>query len=548
MSNAAARSLPRAVPAARRPGVCGWRTAAGVAVLSWALSLAALAEPVPEVSFEVTAFVVEGDNPMDEAASMAVLDPFRGRYTGLDGLLAAVDALQAALNEAGHAFRRVILPPQTLDGGEVRLRIVPITLASVAVEGNAHFSADNIRRSVPGLAPGMTPRRAELGGALELVNRHPAKQVSVRLRESDKPDAVDAVIDVSDRKPWQVFAGLNDIGTRNSGRTRLTVGGQYSNLFDRDHSITASYTTSPENVSDVTQAGISYDAPLYASNRRVSAFYSDSDVDVGVIDGFEVSGAGRFLGATVTSLLARRGRYAHEWSVGFQDRRFESSINNANLLPGDRLLFADVIRSRPLTLGYSGGYEAERWQGGFALEFSRNMAFGTKNNDRVYGLSRGGADADWHALRLRGSANYWLPRDWMLATSVNAQLATEPLISGEQFGLGGVRSIRGLDEREVVADSGLRAGVELWTPPLPHTLGLRLLGFVDFGYFNRADPEPGEIDDDTITSAGIGARWQWRGLSIEANYGHVLDEGEGIVVGDSDAGGWRGHFSVFYVY
>ena len=69
------------------------------------------AQEIPVVEFSVSEFVVTGDNPLPPKDSDAILAEFVGTYSGLDGLLGAVDALQARLNEAGFAFRRVILPP-----------------------------------------------------------------------------------------------------------------------------------------------------------------------------------------------------------------------------------------------------------------------------------------------------------------------------------------------------------------------------------------------------------------------------------------------------
>ena len=287
------------------------------------------AQEIPVVRFVVSGFEVTGENPIDPDATQAVLRDYTGEYVGLDGLLAVVDAFQAELNERGFAFRRVILPPQTLDGGVVALKIVPIKIASVTVADPEHFSDANILRSVPALRPAVSPSQDLLSGSLELANRHSFKQVTVPLSESEEPDAVDAIIDVRDRRPWQLFTALNDIGTRNSGRTRVTIGGQYGNLFDRDHSVTASYTTSPEGTGTVMQTGASYDLPIYALRSKVSAFFSESDVDVGEIAGFAISGAGRFWGLSVTHLFSRRAGFSHDLTLGFQDRFFESNVTSA---------------------------------------------------------------------------------------------------------------------------------------------------------------------------------------------------------------------------
>lgn len=519
-----------------------------VIVLLYCLATPAVAaEPIPVVEFTVNGFEVSGDNPLSADETAAILQDYTGTYAGLDGLLAATDALQQALNAAGFAFRRAILPPQTLNEGVVKLEVVAITVAKVEVEGNQHFSADNILASVPGVRTGLSPSRGDLSAALELANRHPSKHVSVRLRESDSNDAVDAVIAVKDRRPWTVFAGLNNIGTRDTGRTRVTVGGQYTNLFNRDHSLTASYTTSPENASDVMQAGASYELPIYRANGKLSAFFSESDVDVGEVAGFQVSGAGRFWGLSFTRLLARQGGYSHEWSLGIQDRLFESSIDF--IAGGIAIPVGNNVRSHPVTLGYRGKFEAEQFVTEFGVAYSRNIGIGDRNSDNAYRFSRTGADSDWDVLRFDGAFNYFLPRNWLARVQMNGQWTNEALVSGEQFGLGGERSIRGLNERSVLGDSGFRIGVEMWTPQIPYTFGLRALAFVDLGMLDRADVQPGEVNTDTVASAGLGLRYQWRSnLSINLDYARTIAEGEGATAAADDAYGARWHFNIFYTY
>jgi hemolysin activation/secretion protein len=83
----------------------------------------ALAQSPPALIFNVERFEVQGDNPLDSAATAAALEPFVGEYDGIDGLLAASDALESAFVAAGHNFHRVSLPPQELDRGVVILNV-----------------------------------------------------------------------------------------------------------------------------------------------------------------------------------------------------------------------------------------------------------------------------------------------------------------------------------------------------------------------------------------------------------------------------------------
>jgi len=77
-----------------------------------------------------------GDNPLGDRAQ-ELLRPYLGEQSGLEGLSAAADALEQALIEAGYSFHRVSLPPQSLDSGQVELRVVAFALGQIAIEGTA---------------------------------------------------------------------------------------------------------------------------------------------------------------------------------------------------------------------------------------------------------------------------------------------------------------------------------------------------------------------------------------------------------------------------
>jgi hemolysin activation/secretion protein len=184
------------------------------------------AAEVPEPAFRVEQFEVSGDNPLDPAATDAALAPFLGEHVGIEGLYAARDALRSALRQAGHSFLDVVVPPQTLEGGAVRLDVVSVALDGVVIRGNQHFSTDSVRRSLPALVPGVTPQVRALSRDLAVANQHPAKKLKLNFRASEeRADAVDAAVDVTDRRPWSLFAGLNNIGNKATGYTRMAVGG-----------------------------------------------------------------------------------------------------------------------------------------------------------------------------------------------------------------------------------------------------------------------------------------------------------------------------------
>jgi hemolysin activation/secretion protein len=88
---------------------------------------------------------------------------------------------------------------------------------------------------------------------------------------------------------------------------------------------------------------------------------------------------------------------------------------------------------------------------------------------------------------------------------VRAQYSDDNLIPGEQFGLGGAFSVRGLREREVTGDSGIFGSVEALVP-LPWE-GVSVAAFVDAGHVTVNEITPGLPETQQAISIGVGVRW-----------------------------------------
>ena len=509
----------------------------GLLLLSASLvpSQARGAESAPPIRFNVSAFDVDGPNPLSAAETESLLSPFLGEHEGLEALLEAATELESAILAEGHSFHRVILPPQTLEEGVINLKVVVYKLANVEVTGNEYFSPENIISSLPGLEKGTAPDTTELARELIIANNHPSKEVTIRMKHSRVPDSVDAELVVKDERPWRFFTGLNNIGVDQTGEFRWSAGYQHTNLLDLDDSLTLSYTTSPGHWDDVKQWGANYRLPLYELSGALAFYYSRSDVNNGTVaEVFDVSGAGKFVGGSFTYTLRNRDNYRHRVFFGVDDKLFENNIDFQGVALG-----VDV-RSRPLTLGYSGEWRLEKAGINFQVSYLRNLPGGDRNEGAVYRAARLGAKQSWEAIRLSAAGSYALPKNWMATFSFNAQYTDEALISGEQFGPGGMNSVRGFEERGTTGDRGMKLSVEALTPEIKYNL--RLLAFMDMGHVKILNTAPGQISSDTILSMGLGARWRWNDkLSASFDYGHSVEGAE-----LPNAGGVKAHFAVYY--
>ena len=128
---------------------------------------------------------------------------------------------------------------------------------------------------------------------------------------------------------------------------------------------------------------------------------------------------------------------------------------------------------------------------------------------------------------------------------LSSQVSNEPLISNEQFAIGGVDTVRGYSESCALGDQGVAGTLELRTPPLTKYLTLQpgtLFGhvFLDSGHVIISDPLPAQTEKFTLSSVGWGMRLNGlRGVNSALELAWPLKDS-----GKVDKGDARLHFNV----
>lgn len=132
------------------------------------------------------------------------------------------------------------------------------------------------------------------------------------------------------------------------------------------------------------------------------------------------------------------------------------------------------------------------------------------------------ADGYYHVLTGTISMERQIYTNWWLNLRADGQWSSQPLISNEQFGAGGVNSVHGYREGEVFGDTGWRLGAEQKLPP--HVLGyvngkdpltFSSSFFTEYAQVEWADPQ-GRPPATRLWgagfgfAAGVGSRWQAR--------------------------------------
>ena len=535
--------------------------------LALVVSLAGAQAPAPsgpgasaaqEPRFDIIRFVVEGATLLTSDEIESALAPFRGKAKDFADVQRALEAIESLYATTGYNAVQVILPEQEVERGEVRFRVIEAKIGAMVVDGNKFFDAANIRASLPALASGGSPNIHRIADNLRLANESPAKQTTVLLRSGAEEGVVDAVVRVSDARPIKYSLTLDNTGTSQTGAFRVGLGYQHANLFNRDHVLSMQYVTAPNDARhvdhfsvipsrNVTIIGGSYRVPIYRWGDSIDVTAGYSNVNSGVVQNlFNVSGAGTIFGVKYNYALPRWGDLEHRLAFGWDWRAFRSDVSRV----GTDFSLVPDITVHPISILYSGAYRQSSHETSYSLSFHENLPGGNDGGSAAFQASRLGGRPGYLIARYGISHNRAFANDWQMRAAFNGQATRDRLVAGEQFGIGGIDSVRGFIEREIVNDHGYRGTIEGYTPDLAGLTdwlsGYRMRGvlFYDFGRVTRMEPLASEPFGQSIASAGFGVRLS-RGtnLSLRLDYAVVLDKG-----GLQSRGDGRAHMTFAYIF
>ncbi len=135
--------------------------------------------------------------------------------------------------------------------------------------------------------------------------------------------------------------------------------------------------------------------------------------------------------------------------------------------------------------------------------------------------------------------------DTLLLISGDVQLTSTTLLASEQFGLGGINSVRGYRQDLLLTDNGALASVELRLPIVRVSQWdgvLQITPFVDVGTAWNNSSNRDENNTSTLASVGLGLRW-----SQGNNFTAAVEWGIPLVLVDTQGDTWQEKGLYFYI-
>lgn len=510
-----------------------WMVLAGMGLGGWGAAHA------QEAAFDVFEYRVEGSTLLPVTVVEQAVYPHLGEKKTLADVEAAREALEKAYHGAGYLTVLVSIPQQKVDGGVVRLAVTEAPVDRLRVVESRYFSLGAIKAGAPELAEGNVPHFPQMQEELAALNRSPDRRITPVMRPGKTPGTVEVDLKVQDALPLHGGIEVNNRYSQDTTPTRLTASLRYDNLWNRQHGLGLTVQTVPENPDESRVFSASYTWPLASGNFL--AFYGvKSDSDVAAVGTLNVVGKGVILGARYILPLRGSEDFFHTATLGVDHKDFDQAV---------RLIgsggFNTPITYMPFTLGWDGTW----------LGQGRSSKLGVAFNFHLRGLV--GDEQEFADKRFKGRPGYAYLRGtvshsetgrggWGASARASWQLAGQPLISNEQFAIGGAETVRGYLESAAMGDKGIALSLEASTPNFAKRLSDALddahaLTFFDGGTVKVIDPITAD-DHYTLAGAGLGLRMKgWRGATVALDWAVALKD-----LGNTRRGDRRVYFKLGY--
>ncbi|MEO6054698.1 MAG: ShlB/FhaC/HecB family hemolysin secretion/activation protein [Chthoniobacterales bacterium] len=411
-------------------------------------------------------------------------------------------ALEKAYQEAGYQTVSVEIPQQKVKHGIVVLQVVENKVGRLRVRGARYFSPSQIKQQLPSLAEGGVPNFNHVSQEIVALNQLPDRQVTPTLKAGVEPGTVDVDINVKDTLPLHGSLELNNRYSPNTTPLRVNGSVSYTNLWQLGHSIGFSFQIAPQRPSDAEVASAYYLARL-PSLPWLSLLLQGTkqNSNVSTLGGGNVVGNGEMAGARLIVSLPPLKEFSHSVALEVDYKHFDQDLFVGGSLTGSPITYY------PVSLSYSAAWVTKY----STTEFNGGVTFGlrgTSPSEADFDNSRFDADSGFFYFRGKLDRTQELPLGFQAYAEIQGQAANEPLVASEQFSGGGLDTVRGYLESEVLGDNAIVSTFELRTPSL-HGWGLdemRLYVFSDAGVFTLNNPLPGQQSQFDLASVGVGGR------------------------------------------
>ena len=447
------------------------------------LSIQSAPKGAEKIVFKLHSITLEGNKTYPVAKISTVYASKLGKTVSLADIYGIAADITRKYRNDGYILTQVVVPPQEINSGNVKLRVVEGYIDHVEVKG---FDSPVAMRQVQAYADkvasnGQALNIRDLERAMLLINDLPGMQAQGILSPSANNTGAADLLITTNRKAYDAQVGIDNYGSRFLGPWQISASGTLNSAFGVNDRLTAQLVTAPGYGLDSSlwYGGLDYEQPIFSNGMSIETFASDTITHPEyLLRQFDVHGDAQQVGVRLkdpiirTRALTITGRVSTDLDDVTSEDNIESSrddrIRTARL--GGHVDYLDTFIGSAydtLDLELSQGID---WLGATGKDDTR--------------VSRVGAIPDYRKIAGEIQRLQELTPHINILVAATGQFSDDQLYTAEQFSIGGTNYGRGFDPSEITGDSGYAAKAELqWNEPyrLPYITKYQLFTFYDAG-------------------------------------------------------------------
>ncbi|MEA5621826.1 ShlB/FhaC/HecB family hemolysin secretion/activation protein [Nostoc sp. UHCC 0251] len=459
---------------------------------------------LPE-SIIVRKFEFDGNTAFSDEKLTKITAQFTKRSLTFVELLQVEATITKLYTDAGYINCGAVIPAgQTLSQHEsvVKIQIIEGGLEEIAVTGTRRLNSNYIRSRLA-IATARPLNQKRLLSALQLLQLDPLIQnISAELSAGSRPELSLLTVKVIEADSFNTEFFIDNSRAPSVGSLRRGVRINEGNLFGFGDGLNLEYiNTDGSNAFDLR-----YNIPVNPRNGTITlrGGLTSTEIVEPPFDRLDIIGNSNYfeLGFRQPLILSPN----REFAVGLSALRQESKSEVLGF-PLVSVGANERGETRIFALQFFQEYQQRNSQQALALRSQFNLGLdifnATVNNEPP--------DSRFFSWRGQGQYVRLLAPQTLLVIRSDLQFSTRALLPLEQFGLGGLRSVRGYRQDILLTDNGFLGSAEVQLPILrvENVKGvLQVVPFIDFGVGWNSSGNTTNPNPNTLLGFGLGLQWQ----------------------------------------
>lgn len=406
----------------------------------------------------------------------------------------------------GYILTQIVVPPQTIEDGHVRLQVVEGVVSAITVDGVDNAGERAFIESYAEQVKGSPLNTKALEQAILLINDLPGISARAIISPSATESGAADLRIVAQRKSYDGLLSLDNYGSRYLGPLQGQASFSANSWLGLNERVTADFIYAPGGglSKELAYGGLTYLQPFgpYGTSVELKAAVASTDPGYRLAQ-YDVNGHSSIYSVQLNQPIIRTRMF--NWSAyGVFDVRNNSTQSNIDNTRQDYI--------RALRAGTDADFVDNLLSPAFTtlhLEVAQGLTtFGASDNGDA-DLSRAAGNPQFTKVEGELQRLQRLTKNLNLLVGVRGQLANDAMLSSEEFGVGGPNYGRGYDPSEVVGDNGVAGKLELQlTAPIETDLlkTYQLYTFLDAGRVWNEDPTTPSDREMSVVSTGVGVR------------------------------------------